>query len=177
MRQERLFGLSQKDRKMYSSALKDFLDSNHFNELVVGLDHAAWKAKDAIQYARMIEEAQKRSVKIVQTVLNGRRISIATFYSPLQIGSHRTNQLEIMEPKPGTKGSGKLDHVELLARDFGAVVQKGAELGVDVNDNGHHKTVAFIMENGQEVKFTDRPISQVISTQLALQTSRVIWLR
>jgi hypothetical protein len=104
--------------------------------------------------------------------MNNRRISLATLNSPFDFKQLGTTQyLEIMEPKPEKAGQGLtgMEHIEIYAQNLNLVKVNVDAANIDYKyaENPSHKAIVIqINKEGQEVKFTDRHLSDIVKEEI-----------
>ena len=147
-------------------------------EFVLGfpVDHLALKAEDGRDYEELLRIFSRISTRVYETLINSRRISVAQLksfvglrFGDTSLGS--TRLLEIMEPRPEKAGQDLVgfEHIELVVPQLEGVRQELMLRGSHFQEGGndYHQTVVLkINDNGQEVKFTNRPLIAIIEEQI-----------
>lgn len=135
-------------------------------------DHVAIKCADSEHYNAELAVYEARSVRMTEARLNNRRLAAGELRESLILGKiKQIKWLEIMEPRPEKLGNDivGLDHIEFLVPDLKTVGHGLQEMNVaykfEAND-GHSWLSIRINELGQELKFTDKPLAQVVEGEL-----------
>jgi predicted metalloenzyme YecM len=165
----------------YTAALKRFLDTQGLTEYFIPpVDHLAVKATDAQDYMHYMELILPFSEEISYVPLNNRRLATAKLTNPISFGElGETVYLEIMEPRPEKVGKDftGFEHIELLCKDFNAVesVLKAKNIPYEMCENPEHRALVLkINDLGQEIKFTDKSLGQIVLNQVDRNEAVVI---
>ena len=166
----------------YAEEAKLFFYSYGLADLVIDLpiDHIAIKALDRKVYYEYLNSFLPLTTRMSFEAVGPRDIATAELSTPLDAGTFGTVALlEIMEPKPGAIATTHdlIDHIELLVPDLkpitDALDEKGVIFKVQSNEN-HTAVVMEVNEWGQEVKFTDRSLSDITEKQIANGAAKII---
>lgn len=156
----------------YGRLLKPFVEAHSLETLVCfPLDHIAIKLEGEETYKAYLRDIKKYTVSVSENPdIDGRPMAIATLSSDIVVGDRWTRRLQIMHPKPGKTGnSSHLDHSEIFMPQFDIVarVLEAKQIPYMRKHNSGHRTLVIqLNELGQELKFTDRPISDVEREQI-----------
>jgi predicted metalloenzyme YecM len=159
----------QSEANTYTIDLENFLTANELIDLFAPpVDHLAVKLANTEEYESFIEYISIHASAINYIELNNRRIAYAHLIGEIQFGSlGATSYLEIMEPRPEKVGKDKVgfEHIEIINPNLDSIYQrvKAKNLQTEFYDNGFHKAVVLkIDDQGREIKFTDKPIKDVL---------------
>lgn len=170
----------------YTDRLQAFRDEHSLFELFPGgIDHLAVKMFDAADYELYREEMLPLVAAMTEVDLDGRRIATAKLKQSIPLVASDGEQLgvagylEIMEPRPAKVGKDLvgIDHCEVNIASFVETQSVLALKGISTNqskgeDEYQHTVVVCLDESGQEVKFSDEPLSQLIVKELEEGKSR-----
>ncbi|HEX3095592.1 MAG TPA: VOC family protein [Patescibacteria group bacterium] len=156
----------------YAEEAKLFFYSYGLADLVVDvpIDHVAIKALNRKEYEEYIQMYQPLSKRISSTKVNNRDLATVVLQTPLDGGTFGPVELlEIMEPRPGVIATTHdlIDHIEIFKKDLNQIqeILKHKEVEFKMQSNeAHNAVVVEITEWGQEVKFTDRALLEIINT-------------
>lgn len=163
----------------YGRDLDNWLNQNGVRNLLGPADHFAIKIPDE---ATLLELADAIKPYCVQSFENSpglsirkmdnRSIAVALLEQPLQLDSWKIYCIEIMQSKPENLGKDPIgiDHVEFINSDFEGVQSilqaKNISFGINIK-NGYKKTVIVKLNaRGEEVKFTDKTLAEVVPLQI-----------
>lgn len=171
--------ISQEKIDSYAKDLEDWFSKYELWELLGLADHFAIKVED--------EEALQKVVNAIKPYcfdkygetpglsirkMDGRLVATALLRNPLHIKFNQINCIEIMQPKPENIGKEilGLDHLEFINSDFDGVQKelkkRNIPYGVNVK-NGYKKTIIVkINAKGEEVKFTNKTLAEVVPLQI-----------
>lgn len=176
--------LLQEHANAYFTKLVGFVEANNVADLlVVPVDHLAVKARDSLEYEELIKMIKPLSLELSYVEMDGRRLATAKLKTEVLFGDlGGSSFLELMEPRPGKEGVGfcgldkGLEHIEIFA-DLGKVRELLKRLGIifEEQKNPNHKAVVLqINPEGQEVKFTDSRLGEIVAKQLQTGESKLI---
>lgn len=135
------------------------------------VDHVAVKARDSVHYSEIVGGFLPKTTLASFTRMDGRQIATLELSSPIYLDElGETLFVEIMEPKPEKVGRDLvgLEHIEIYNPDLEGVMRVLDEKGVTYEDGGnlYHRTVVVkINEKGQEVKFTNGRLGEIVRRQ------------
>ena len=168
-----------------------FCYSYNIQDLVLGqtVDHIAVKLANRNEYDKYLklvrDSGHCTSLTYTSMKDEDRDLATAVLDEPVEIVSSDgvviglSTMLEIMEPRPA-KANGKdiigLEHIEVLVPDHKVIIARLKEGNVPMeegrNDYHHTVVVQWIGADGEdghmeEIKFTERPLSEVIRLEEA----------
>lgn len=156
----------------YLADLRSFMREHGVVDLLRGsVDHVAFKAADYAHYSAIVGGIVSKSRLSSFTRMDGRQIATIELVAPISLGElGETYFLEIMEPKPEKVGRDLVgfEHIEIYNPDFEGIMRALRESGVNFEDGGndYHKTIVLkINEKGQEVKFTNGRLGEIVKRQ------------
>lgn len=158
----------------YSDEVKFFFHAYGLGNLVLDkpVDHVAVKALNRNEYELYLQEYLPISKRLSYEAVSNRDLATAELYDPLDCGEFgSTSTLEIMEPKPNAAVTthDMIDHFELLVDDLETVKQQLSEKDIDYNyqkNPNHTALVVAINEWDQEIKFTDKRLTDIVERQI-----------
>lgn len=155
----------------YLEHLRKLSNSHRMTELLVPpVDHFAVKLADTSQYERYLDTVLSLAEEVSYTNMNNRRIACALLKQPISFGDlGEAHILEIMEPKPekANQGFAGLEHIELYRPELSKVQRllDAAKLPSLFYENPFHRATVLKLGNGQEIKFTDTKMLDVIAQE------------
>jgi predicted metalloenzyme YecM len=177
--------LLQKEIDEYCHTLDTFIRKFNLSHLIVDnpIDHFALKLTDSDHYQFFIDSLREHSHAMSFTPMNNRRIAFALLKEPLVFSLLKTENncrvMEIIEPKPEKKGQTLVgfDHIEVYHQSLADIKEFLTihEISYEDYENPNHKAVVIpINEKGQEIKFTDSRLEEIVQQQIADGSSVVI---
>jgi predicted metalloenzyme YecM len=175
----------QEEINQYCQNLRQFLFQNDLEELVLNcsIDHFAIKLANSDHYSKYIDSLKKDSSSISDTEMHNRRLATALLNQPLMFmlikQQTSCNVMEIIEPKP-EKANKRLvgfEHIEIYHKDLDRVKQflKSKNVAFEDYENPHHRAAVLVInDKGQEIKFTDSRLEEIVEQQIAAGSSTVI---
>ncbi len=166
----------------YAEEVKLFFYSYGLADLIIDLpvDHVAIKALNREVYDQYIEMYLPLSSRLSSCEVNGRQLATAKLYAALDAGTlGKVGLLEIMEPKSGAIATTHdlIDHIEMFVPDLEVTKQilkdKSVVFKMQSNDE-HTAAVIEINEWGQEVKFTNKPLLDIVNKEIAEGNAKII---
>lgn len=171
----------QKEATSYINSFRSFLIENSLSELLIPpVDHLAIKMKDAKEFEDLLLKINPLSSHISYTYMNNRKIAVAELINPISFGElGETNILEIMEPKPEKSGKDLVgfEHIEIYHPQFDEieVELKAKNIAYEIKENKMHKSITLkINNNGQEIKYTNNRLKEIVKQELKLGNSIII---
>lgn len=165
----------------YLRDLRKFLARYGLQRFAASVDHAAVKAKDGQEYRRLLDQVVAHAKIIITKEMDGREIAVAQLVEAISFGDlGDTEYLEIIQPKPGASVDTTfwIQHIEVVHQLFSEIVAVARRQGMAVRDHQGHRTVDFEINNWQqEIKFSDRPIEDVLLEQLSKGESQIYFQR
>lgn len=166
---------------VYLRDLRRFLARSGLQGFTGKIDHVAVKARDGQEYRRLLDQVAQHAKIIVVKEIEGRQIAVAELAETIPFGDlGGTCYLEIIQPKQGASVDVTfwIQHTEFVHQPFAEVVAVAARQDIAVRDHQGHKTLDFGINSWQqEIKFSDRPIEDVLLEQLARGESRIYFQR
>lgn len=165
----------------YDEEVKLFFYAYGLADLIVDkkLDHVAVKGLDSAKYQEYLKEFAPHCKRLIYEPVGPRDIAIGELLEPLDGGTlGPVSLLEIMEPKPDTIPTTHdlIDHIEILVDDLEQVktllTSKDVLFKEQSNEN-HQAVVVEINEWGQEAKFTNRSLQEIVEQQLSAGIAKV----
>ncbi len=144
------------------------------------VDHFAIKAIDTTEFEEYLKVYLTLCQRLSFTELNNRRLATGELYEGVQFSEFGScSTLELMEPRPGsiTTTYDRLDHIELRVDDLYEIQEllQQREMECELQNNGVHQAVVVIInERGQEVKFTNKGLVNIVTEQIASGVSKII---
>ena len=138
------------------------------------IDHLAIKAYATEDYELYLKSAIPSSeLPVTATAMDDRRIATALLKKPISLSSFgETNVLEIIEPKPAKAetADARFDHIEIRNPEFVEIEKSLKELNIAYTpyENPKHKALVIVINDlGQEIKFTNGNLAEIVKTELA----------
>lgn len=170
----------------FADKVQRFRNQHELHDLFQGgIDHLAVKLSDSEEYEQFLAEALPHCHSGTEAALDSRRIATVHLEESIVLRASdgevvgEAAYLEIMEPKPHKAGKDLtgIDHCEVNIRSFTETRQLFADKGVPANqgegeDVYEHTVVVRIDDSGQEIKFSDEPLSQLIVKELEQGVSK-----
>lgn len=161
-------GSLQRNTVLYLISLRDFFYLHGIKHLLGPIDHFAYKTANTEHFDYCFSCLEPICVRSHFVTMSNRRLATLELYKPINCeGLGETKLLELMEPRPEKVGKDfiGLEHAEIYHRNLGRI-QKELEaqrVNYEVQENPSHRTVVFpINRVGQEIKFTDRSLGEII---------------
>jgi len=135
------------------------------------IDHFAIKATNSQSYEKLVESARQISNKISYVYLDQRRLATAELTVPIEfVKLGQTSYLEIMEPRPNAAASliDFFEHAEIYSQDLGkikSILALEQVVHQEYKNPNHEVVVLEINKAKQEIKFTNKHLSQIIKDQ------------
>ncbi len=166
----------------YSEEAKLFFYSYGLANLVIDkpIDHVAIKALNRETYEQYLDIYKPLSERLSSARINDRDLATVVLQKPLEAGTFGSvNLLEIIEPKPGAIATtyDLIDHIEIFTNNLeeAASILKNKDVLFKEKSNGGHNTLVIeINEWGQEVKFTDTPLGEIVDHELKAGSANII---
>lgn len=135
------------------------------NLLAAPIDHLAIKLKDGDDYDRFVLEIEPDVDKLFYTIIGNRRLGGAVLKQQIHFGElGATDQVEIMEPKPGKAGKDFVgfEHIELLHKDLRLLAKQLKDQKIEFEDRRDScgSLILRINDKGQEIKFRTQPLHE-----------------
>lgn len=166
--QKLTFGSLQRDTGLYLLSLRDFFYLHGIKHLLGPIDHLAYKTADTGHFDYCLSCLEPICVRSHFVTMDNRKLATLELYKPINCeGLGETKLLELMEPRPEKVGKDfiGLEHAEIYHRNLAKIQKELEAQGVNyqVQKNPSHRTIVFpISRAGQEIKFTDRPLGEII---------------
>ncbi|MEM9524976.1 MAG: VOC family protein [Bacteroidota bacterium] len=141
------------------------------------LDHLCYRVDSVSRYENLRDELlEEGNELLVESPINGRRISTFRLRKPIQFSDRSIDLLELPEPKPGSPYPEGYEHVEFVTdrplTDFATWLRK--EIGIPTEQldlsgasKEHNPDLRLRFTSGSSVKFHEQPLDQVIAEELA----------
>lgn len=135
-------------------------------------DHLAVKCLDAGHYEDTLAAWLPHANLASYTYLNGRRLASVHLDREISLGSFgNVAWLEIMEPRPDRVGKDivGIDHVEFMFPDFAEAetALQSEQIAYEFQENPNHQWLSVpINPQGQELKLNDRPLAEIVATEI-----------
>ncbi|MEM9259075.1 MAG: VOC family protein [Bacteroidota bacterium] len=141
------------------------------------LDHLCYRVESVSRYENLRDELLKDGNELlVESPINGRRISTFRLRAPFQFGERSIDLLELPEPKVGSPYSEGYEHVEFvtdrsldafatwLLKEIGVPTE---QLDLSGINKEHNPDLRLRFTSGSSVKFHEQALDQVIAEELA----------
>ena len=161
----------------YTESLAQFLQNYPtLKSVILGhpIDHLAIKAYATEDYDQFIESIKAFVLTpFTFTPMDNRRIATAILKEPIQfLPFGQTEVLEIIEPKPekAKKTAARFDHIEIFNPDFPTIEKILVKQSISFSryQNSKHKALMIVInEKGQEIKFTNSNLKQIVAEEIA----------
>ncbi len=140
----------------------------------------AIKAEDTHQFDDYLGIFSPLSESMSYIEMNDRRLATAELINPLEfqtIGECRT--LEIMEPRPEKVGMDIVgfEHIEMYHEPLEKIEEtlKAKNIPYEFTSNPEHRAlVVVINDKGQEIKFTDKSLAQIVARQVKDKEATIV---
>jgi len=174
----------------YNSRLNRFVSAHElpYTWFEKGQDHVAVKAFKPDDYKALVARFEPFSARIVETEMQGRWIATASLMGKFAIMSSLTvsggieiENVEIMLARPEDQDNGppRFDHSEIYAPEKMIPVRsvlRRKGLHPDWQGNDAHEWVSVVFgEYSEEVKFTEKRLSEIVDQELASGKAKVIY--
>lgn len=170
---------SQKNIDSYINDLKKWLNSHDLWHLLGPSDHFAIKVPDEEILLLLVDAIKPHCHDSVDGTpglsirkMDNRLVATGLLKNSINNTFNKIYCLEIMQSKPNNIGKDPigLDHLEFINSDFEGVQielkKKLVPYGVNIT-NGYKKTIIVkINKKGEEVKFTDKTLAEVVPLQI-----------
>lgn len=159
--------------RKYGQTMMNFVRTSDFPEGLLGYpDHLMIKSTDASDFDKRVKEIGPWAEQVAFVEIDTRFLVAAQLLVPLMLTDHRPVQwVEIMEPKSpdGTVDFFGVEYAEFYYNDFNkaGLMMKKQKIPAEKRTDGIHRWWNIRMnEAGQEVRITDKPLSEIIGREL-----------
>lgn len=168
-------GLLKTEIQKYLITLFSFFRQNQLLDLLKGpVDHLAIKSANSQQFEIFLDSLKSFSESLSYVNLNNRRLATAILKNRYKFGDLGSSKiLELMEPRPekANRDFVGFEHIELRVSDSklkSIVTQlKKSNLLLEFQHNpAHDAAVVRINNSGQEVKFSNKNLQEIIHHEL-----------
>lgn len=166
------YSLTQTIIDEYVSSLKLFSTSTGLARLLTPpVDHFAVKLRDTKSFESYLNSIKPFCLELSYIKMNDRKIATARLTAPhLFENLGKCDILEIMEPRPEKSGKepSKFDHIEVYNPNLAELEGRLGLLGIayqPYQNPGHKALVLVINPQGQEIKFTDNHLLEIVKLQ------------
>lgn len=189
-----IYGQLRTESQIYNSSLDRFLGRQKLPPTWFangGVDHLAIKTFNSGDYKAYLDSYKQYAERITQTRLDGRYIATIRLlgnysltFNLLSVKSaNRVTDLELMLARPNEQSElqPRLDHAEIYMK-YGLIpvrkVLGNRGLRFEDHSNGSHEWVSVKFEDGaEEVKFSDRRLSEIMEEEIDFGTAQVLYRR
>lgn len=189
-----IYGQLRTESQIYNSSLDRFLGRQKLPPTWFangGVDHLAIKTFNSGDYKAYLDSYKQYAERITQTRLDGRYIATIRLlgnysltFNLLSVKSaNRVTDLELMLARPNEQSElqPRLDHAEIYMK-YGLIpvrkVLGNRGLRFEDQSNGSHEWVSVKFEDGaEEVKFSDRRLSEIMEEEIDFGTAQVLYRR
>ena len=189
-----IYGQLRTESQIYNSSLDRFLGRQQLPATWFangGVDHLAIKTFNSGDYKAYLDSYKQYAERITQTRLDGRYIATIRLlgnysltFNLLSVKSaNRVTDLELMLARPNEQSElqPRLDHAEIYMK-YGLIpvrkVLGNRGLRFEDHSNGSHEWVSVKFEDGaEEVKFSDRRLSEIMEEEIDFGTAQVLYRR
>ena len=143
-------------------------------------DHIAVKCSNSIDFEDTLDWYKDKSAQLSLVEMDGRRLAAAKMFSSITIASLGSVEwVEIMEPRPEKIGRDVVgfEHMEFYYPDFEAIkdILKDRRIKFEMQKNPGHAWINVVLNSaGQEVKFNDKPLSEVVAHEIETGQSLIV---
>ena len=172
----------EREAQKYGQAMLRFVNSTDFPiDILTYPDHLMIKTTSPSDFDKKVKAINPWSEQVAFMEIDERFLVAAHLVVPLTMTQYRPVEwLEIMEPKSpeSTSDYPGAEYVEFYHNNFNeaGLLMKKRRITYEKRVDGHHRWWNIrINDEGQELRITDKPLSEIIGQELDDGTARQLY--